>query len=93
MASCPKKDVKIRNRYLTGVGRLALFLAVVNIFLGLTIGKAENDFKVEYIIILAIEFLAYAVLEVVFWLRWNRQPKGQHSLDQDQPAFQLGGSV
>jgi hypothetical protein len=64
----PKKHAKIRKYWTwchTGVGRLALFLAVVNIFLGLTIGKAENDFKVGYIVILAIEFLAFAVLEVV----------------------------
>ncbi|KAG0591176.1 hypothetical protein KC19_1G155900 [Ceratodon purpureus] len=92
----PKKDAKIRkywNWYHGGVGRLALFLAVVNIFLGLSIGKAENDFKLGYIIILAIELLAFAILEVLLWLRWNRQPRGERSADQGVPGFQFGGSV
>lgn len=96
MAWRPKKDAKVRkywNWYHGGVGRLALFLAVVNIFLGLSIGKAENNFKVGYIVILAIELSAFVLLEVVLWVRWNRQPRGERSSNQDPPAFQFGGSV
>lgn len=72
----PKKDAKVRkywNWYHHWVGRLALFLAVINIFVGLHMGRAERDFKVGYIAILSIELAAFVILELLLWLRWNRQ--------------------
>lgn len=94
----PKTDAKVRkywNWYHAGVGRLALFLAVINIFLGLTMAKAENDFKVAYLVILSIEFLTFVILEVWLWRRWSQQPRGQPrgQPNQDPPAFQYGGTV
>lgn len=97
----PKVDAKVRrywNWYHGGVGRLAIFLAVVNVFLGISMAEhTENSFKVAYIAILSIEFLAFIILEVLYWRRWNRQhPRGQERLEQmseDPPAFHYGGAI
>ncbi|KAG0591667.1 hypothetical protein M758_1G227900 [Ceratodon purpureus] len=73
----PKKDANIRkywNWYHWWVGRLALFLAVINIFVGLNLGKEEKRLKVSYIVLLAFELVAFAILETIYWLRWNRDP-------------------
>jgi uncharacterized membrane protein HdeD (DUF308 family) len=73
----PKKDAKNRkywNWYHWWVGRLALFLAVINIFVGLHLGQEEKRLKVSYIVLLAFELVAFAILETIYWLRWNRDP-------------------
>ncbi|KAG0578667.1 hypothetical protein M758_4G037300 [Ceratodon purpureus] len=92
----PKKDAKVRkywNWYHHWVGRLALFLAVINIFVGLKMGNAERDFKVGYISILAIELVAFVILEILLWLRWNRQRPSQQTSPPEDQAFQFGGGV
>jgi hypothetical protein len=91
----PKVDAKVRkywNWYHHWVGRLALFLAVINIFLGLNMSHAERDFKVGYISILSIELAAFVILELLLWLRWNRQrPSPDPASSQDD--FHFGGNV
>jgi len=92
----PKKDAKVRkywNWYHHWVGRLALFLAVFNIFLGLHMSHAEHDFRVAYISILSIELGAFVILEILLWLRWFRRRSSQESSLPEDPAFQFGGNV
>lgn len=73
----PKKDANVRkywNWYHWWVGRLALFLAVINIFVGLGLGKEGKKLKVSYIVLLAFELIAFAIFESIYWIRWNRDP-------------------
>lgn len=91
----PKKDAKVRkywNWYHHWVGRLALFLAVVNIFVGLHMSDAEHGFKVGYISILSIEIGAFVILEFLLWLRWYKK-RTSHPAAQEDPEFQFGGNV
>jgi hypothetical protein len=92
----PKKDAKVRkywNWYHHWVGRLALFLAVINIFVGLNMGHAEHDIRVGYVSILAIELVAFAVLEILLCLRWNRQRPSRAPSHPEDQGFQFGGSM
>lgn len=61
----PHKDAKIRkywNWYHHWVGRLLLFLAAVNIVLGIQIGGAGNIWKVGYGVVLSVILVTVAVL-------------------------------
>ena len=72
----PDRDSKIRkywNWCHRWVGRLALFLASVNIVLGIQVGGAGPSWKVGYGINLAIILLTAMVLEVVSWARWSEK--------------------
>jgi len=72
----PDKDSKIRrywNWYHHSVGRLALFLAVVNIFLGIRVGGAGTSWKVGYGINLGVLLIATVILEIILWTRWSRK--------------------
>ena len=72
----PDKDSKIQrywNWYHHWVGRLALFLAVVNIFLGIKVGGAGTSLKVGYGINLGVLLLATVILEVILWTRWSQK--------------------
>ncbi|OAY82332.1 Cytochrome b561 and DOMON domain-containing protein [Ananas comosus] len=72
----PDKDSKIRkywNWYHHWVGRLTLFLAAVNIVLGIHVGGAGMSWKVGYGINLAFLLVAVIVLEVLLWTRWSRK--------------------
>ncbi|RRT79761.1 hypothetical protein B296_00009761 [Ensete ventricosum] len=69
----PGKGSKIRkhwNWYHHWVGSLVVFLAVINIALGIQVGEAGNSWKVGYGIILAIILIAIALLESMRW--WSR---------------------
>lgn len=73
----PGKDANLRkywNWYHWWVGRLALFLAVINIFVGINLGEDAKKLRVSYIVLLAFELVAFAILETIYWLRWNREP-------------------
>ncbi|XP_020099736.1 cytochrome b561 and DOMON domain-containing protein At3g61750-like isoform X1 [Ananas comosus] len=68
----PDKESKIRkywNWYHHWVGRLALFLAAVNIALGIQIGGAGDTWKAVYGILLAVILISVTVLEIAFWVR------------------------
>uniref|UniRef100_A0A1D1XJT0 Ferric-chelate reductase 1 n=1 Tax=Anthurium amnicola TaxID=1678845 RepID=A0A1D1XJT0_9ARAE len=72
----PDKDSKIRrywNWYHHWVGRIALFLAAVNIILGIRVGGAGTAWKVGYGINLAFILTAVTVLEIILWVRWSRK--------------------
>ncbi|XP_024373764.1 cytochrome b561 and DOMON domain-containing protein At3g07570 [Physcomitrium patens] len=75
----PGKDAKLRkywNWYHWWVGRLALFLACINIFVGLNLTKnnraGTNPLKTSYIILLVLELVVFAILEALYWFKWNR---------------------
>ncbi len=71
----PKKDAKLRqfcNWYHECVGRIALILAVGNIFLGMHMADAQHSLRVGYAIILTLELLATLVLEFMLWLQWKK---------------------
>ncbi|MQM16701.1 hypothetical protein Taro_049660 [Colocasia esculenta] len=72
----PHKDSKKRrywNWYHHWVGRLALFLAAVNIVLGIRAGGAGTAWKVGFGVNLAIILTAITVLEILLWVRWSRK--------------------
>lgn len=72
----PDKDSKIRrywNWYHHWVGRSALFLAVVNIFLGIQVGGASDSWKVGYSVNVAVLFVTAVILEVFLWTRWSKK--------------------
>ncbi|XP_073000581.1 cytochrome b561 and DOMON domain-containing protein At3g61750-like [Typha latifolia] len=72
----PEKDCKLRkywNWCHHWVGRLALFLAAVNIALGIQIGGANYSWKVVYGIILAVILITISVLEIMLWTSWPRK--------------------
>ncbi|CAL9206157.1 unnamed protein product [Musa hybrid cultivar] len=69
----PGKGSKIRkhwNWYHHWVGSLVVFLAAINIALGIQVGEAGNSWKIGYGIILAIISIAVALLESMRW--WSR---------------------
>lgn len=62
----PNKDAKIRkywNWYHHWVGRLTLFLAAVNIVLGIELGGAGIVWKVGYGVILSVTLVTVTALE------------------------------
>lgn len=71
----PHKDAKVRkywNWYHRWVGRIALLLACVNIFLGFSFEKGPNKLKLTYIVFLALTLVAFVILETIYWIKWNR---------------------
>ena len=90
----PKKDTKVRkywNWYHKGLGRFALFLAVINIYIGIHIAGGEKSMRLGYFVIFAIEIVAIIVLELLLWRRWNRQPYARSN--QTNEGFQFGGTI
>ncbi|KAL5719174.1 hypothetical protein ACHQM5_011989 [Ranunculus cassubicifolius] len=74
----PDKDGKMRrywNWYHHWVGRLALFLAAVNIFLGISLAGAGQSWRMSYIFIVLITLLTVIVLEVRLCIRSRRSDK------------------
>ncbi|KAK1268642.1 hypothetical protein QJS04_geneDACA022768 [Acorus gramineus] len=81
----PDKDSKIRrywNWYHHWAGRLVLFLAAVNISVGIHVGSAGSVWKVCYGIDLAILLITVILLETMLWLRCSKKTT-------DAPAFQM----
>jgi len=93
----PKKDAKLRkywNLYHGWVGRIALILAVANIFVGMHIATAKHSLRVGYPVILTMELLAIVVLESILWLRWRKQTTWNSFAVEAKPdAFSYGGAV
>ncbi|KAG0455329.1 hypothetical protein HPP92_024621 [Vanilla planifolia] len=72
----PDKDHKLRkywNWYHWWIGRLLLFVAAVNIFVGIHVGYAGDSWKIGYAVYLVVLFLAAVILEIMLW---NRGSKG-----------------
>lgn len=70
----PNKDSKYRkywNWYHHWVGRLVLFLAAVNIVVGINAGRAGNSWKIGYGFNLAILLITIITLEVLVWTKWK----------------------
>ncbi|KAH9293830.1 hypothetical protein KI387_040969, partial [Taxus chinensis] len=81
----PQKEAKVRkywNWYHQWLGRLALFLAAVNIVYGIHVAEAGQNWKVGYGFVLAILLLVVIVLESILWIKWFRRPT-------EAPAFQM----
>ncbi|KAJ4752566.1 Cytochrome b561 and DOMON domain-containing protein [Rhynchospora pubera] len=79
----PDKESKLRmywNWYHHWLGRLALFLAAINITLGLKIGDAGSSWKLVYGIILAIILSTFSVLETMLWTNWSKKPVSRPSI-------------
>jgi hypothetical protein len=76
------------------VGRIALILAVANIFVGMHIATAKHSLRVGYPVILTMELLAIVVLESLLWLRWRKQTTWNSFAVEAKPdAFSYGGAV
>ncbi|PKA45732.1 hypothetical protein AXF42_Ash011073 [Apostasia shenzhenica] len=72
----PDKEHKLRkfwNWYHWGIGRLTLFLAAVNIFVGIHVGDAGNSWKVGYGINLGVLLLTTIIFEYMLWTRWSKK--------------------
>ncbi|KAF3328789.1 Cytochrome b561 and DOMON domain-containing protein [Carex littledalei] len=72
----PDKESKLRkywNWYHHWLGRLALFLAAINIALGLQIGGASSSWKLIYGIILATFLITFSVLEIMLWTNQSKK--------------------
>lgn len=80
------------NWYHHLVGSLAIFLAIVNIFVGLNMAHSEQSFRVGTVTLLAILVAAFIILEIVQCWRLSRQRRTQQ-ISNDQQGFQFGGSV
>ncbi|WOK97237.1 cytochrome b561 and DOMON domain-containing protein [Canna indica] len=79
----PDKGSKIRkywNWQHHWTGRLAFFLAAINIALGIQVGEAGNSWKVGYGIILSCILIAVALLETIRWLKLSQK-------NVEPPAF------
>ncbi|XP_077249619.1 cytochrome b561/ferric reductase transmembrane with DOMON related domain-containing protein [Tasmannia lanceolata] len=86
----PQKDSKVRrywNWYHHWVGRLALFLAAVNIVLGIQVGGAGNGWKAGYGFNLAVILITVFVLESILCIRRSKKPIDQKPIDP--PSFQM----
>lgn len=93
----PKKDAKLRkywNLYHGWVGRIALILAVANIFVGMHIATAKHSLRVGYPVILTMELLAIVILESILWFRRRKQATWNSFAVEAKPdAFSYGGAV
>ncbi|KAJ7557166.1 hypothetical protein O6H91_05G114200 [Diphasiastrum complanatum] len=86
----PKKEAKIRkywNWYHRFVGGLAIILGIVNIYVGINISNAGNNWKVGYGIALAILLAVSLSLEASVWYKWLKQPAMYPY--QRNPQFQM----
>ncbi|KAL1541003.1 cytochrome b561 and DOMON domain-containing protein [Salvia divinorum] len=68
----PDKSSKVRkywNWYHFGVGRALLFLAAINVFYGIHLGKAGSSWNVGFAAVLVILFIITLVMEIRIWFR------------------------
>ena len=68
----PDPDSKIRkywNWYHHWLGRLCLFLAAVNVVLGIEIGGANMSWKVIYGAFVSVILITVTFLEIMLWNR------------------------
>lgn len=78
----PKKEAKLRrywNWQHWWLGRIALVVAAVNIFVGIHLGQAGHSWKVGYGVVLGLELLLVVVLEALLWIKFART--------RNEPAF------
>lgn len=84
----PTKDSKHRNIwswYHFIVGCCLLFLAAVNIVIGIRIADAGPSWKAGYAIVLVVTVLAFIILETIYWCRWRK--RRQESRSPQTTAF------
>ncbi|XP_047309536.1 cytochrome b561 and DOMON domain-containing protein At3g07570 [Impatiens glandulifera] len=68
----PEKGSKYRkywNWYHYVVGRFVIILAAINVFYGIQLGKAGNEWRAAYAIILVAMFFATILLEIRMWMK------------------------
>jgi uncharacterized membrane protein len=71
----PNPDSKTRkywNRYHHWLGRLCLFLAAVNVALGIEIGGAKMSWKVIYGAFISVILITVTFLEIMLWNRLTK---------------------
>ncbi|KAH9541723.1 hypothetical protein CY35_14G080400 [Sphagnum magellanicum] len=74
----PKKEAKIRrywNWYHSWVGRLALFLAAINVLVGIHVAHEKRSVTAGYVVIAAIEIIAFLVMESLYWIKQRKDVK------------------
>ncbi|CAI9101139.1 OLC1v1038398C1 [Oldenlandia corymbosa var. corymbosa] len=82
----PSKDSKKRrywNWYHHWTGRLVIFLAVTNVFLGIHVGDAGPAWKIAYGILLGLGLISCIILEALTRMKRFDQPEFPH------PTFQM----
>ncbi|KAG8371627.1 hypothetical protein BUALT_Bualt13G0107900 [Buddleja alternifolia] len=68
----PKKTAKVRkywNWYHSGVGRLLIFLAAINVFYGIHLGNAGSGWNAGFAAVLVILFIISLILELRLCLK------------------------
>ncbi|XP_041998433.1 cytochrome b561 and DOMON domain-containing protein At3g07570-like [Salvia splendens] len=68
----PDKTSKVRkywNWYHFGVGRALVFLAVINVFYGIHLGKADSSWNVGFAAFLIVLFVITLIMEIRIWCR------------------------
>ncbi|XP_047968129.1 ubiquitin carboxyl-terminal hydrolase 5-like isoform X2 [Salvia hispanica] len=68
----PDKSSKVRkywNWYHFGVGRALVFLAVINVFYGIHLGKAGSSWNVGFAAFLVVLFVITLIMEIRIWCR------------------------
>lgn len=71
----PKKEAKLRQYWNWGhwwLGRVALVIAAVNIFVGIHLANASRKWTVAYGVVLALELFVVVVLEILLWANYVR---------------------
>jgi len=74
----PKKEAKIRrywNWYHSWVGRLALFLAAINVLVGIHVAHEKRSVTAGYVVIAAIEIITFLVMESLYWIKQRKDVK------------------
>lgn len=68
----PDKTSKIRtywNWYHFGVGRVLIFLAAVNVFYGIHLGKAGSSWNAGFAAVLVVLFIITLIMEIRIWFK------------------------
>ncbi|GAQ86586.1 hypothetical protein KFL_002980090 [Klebsormidium nitens] len=91
----PKKDAKVRsawNLYHHWLGRSAIVIAIVNIYIGLNLYNASSEITTAYTVIWVAVALVYLALEAYWRIRgpWSKGYASKQALPTSVPS---GGSV
>lgn len=93
----PKKDAKVRplwNQYHHWVGRSAIVLAIVNVYIGLHLYNAGTAWETAYTIVWVAVLALYAALEIYWRLRgpWSKSYSDKSTIAVVSSAVNLGSS-
>jgi hypothetical protein len=93
----PKKDAKVRplwNQYHHWVGRSAIVLAIVNIYIGLHLYNAGTGWETAYTVVWVAVLALYAALEIYWRLRgpWSKSYSDRSTIPVVSSAANLGSS-